>query len=175
MYSKKSQAGTMFALIIAIIIIVFLFVAFLWAIDNITKFRGFFGTRNIAIKMSDSSASLYSLKSYLSSPIEIEMNGKRENITVSDLIKLWNIYNDASYKNLLQSESEKIFKPFMKEEQANVYCYYLEIDNYISKTETIQLGDRHLANLDEKATVEIPISDDKTATAILIIDSLCLK
>lgn len=189
MFNKKSQLGSTLTLILAIIAIFILFVIFMWAIDNIVKFKGFFGTRNIAVKMSDSYTSLYSLKSYISSLVEIEINGKKERITIADLIRLWNIYNDVNYKDILQSETEKIFKPFMKKEAVDVYCYYIEIDNYISKTEgfeyargkipeslmPIQLGDRHLANSNEKATLEIPLFEDKKTTASLIINNLCLK
>lgn len=173
--NKKSQLGSTLTLILAIIAIFVLFVIFMWAIDKLNSAKGLFVKRDVSVKMTDSFNSLYSLQSYISSSVEIEINGKKESITISDLIRLWNIYNDAAYKSILQSESEKIFKPFMKKENANTYCYYLEIKNSISEVEGIQLGDRNLANLDEKATIEIPITEDKTATATLIMNSLCLK
>ncbi len=172
---KKSQLGSTFALILAIIAITLLFVLFIWAIDNITKFKGFFSTRNIAVKMADSSSSLYSLNSYLKTSIESGINGKKDNTTISDLIRLWNIYNNDDYRNTLQSATEKIFGPYIKKEVIDVYCYYLEIKNPISKTDAIYFGDRNLANLDEKATVSIPVSENKTTEVSLIINSLCLK
>lgn len=189
MLNNKSQLGSTFALILAIIAITLLFVLFIWAINNITKFKGIFGARSIAVKMADSSSSLYSLNSYLNAQIESEINGKKDNTTISDLIRLWNIYNDDDYRNALQSATEKIFGPFIKKEVVNVHCYYLEINHYLAKTEgfqyargnapdtltSIQLGDRNLANLNEKATVEIPVSENKTTEVILIINSLCLK
>ncbi len=172
---KKSQLGSTFALILAIIAITLLFVLFIWAINNITKFNGIFGARNIAVKMADSSSSLYSLNSYLNAQIESEINGKKDSTTISDLIRLWNIYNNDDYRNALQSATEKIFGPFVKKEAVNVHCYYLEIKNPISKTDTMYSGDRNLANFEEKATVEISVSEGKTTEASLIINRLCLK
>lgn len=187
--NKKAQLGSTLTLMLAIIAIFVLFVIFMWAIDKLNSAKGLFAKRDVSVKMTDSFNSLYSLQSYISSSVEIEIDGKKEVMTISDLIRLWNIYNDVTYKNALQSETEKILKLFIKKETVNVYCYYIEIENYITKTESfkssrgkiseslmpIQLGDRNLARLNERATLEIPLFGDKTATANLIINSLCLK
>lgn len=192
MSSKKSQAGSTFVLLLVVIVIFILFIIFMWIINNITAMtfitKGIFGERNVVVRISNSYNSLYSLESYLLSEYEVDVNGKRENITIADMIRLWNIYNGINYKNAIESETEKIFQQFVNKD-SNMPCYYFEAENYISKTEgfsyargkipeslaSIQIGDKYLANSKEKATIEIPLFDNKTTTAALIINNLCIK
>lgn len=102
--SKKAQAGELISNTFALILIVFLLIVF-FVLSSVLWGFSSKEIKTITAEQSIHNQEHYSLYSLLQKTIEIEIEGKKQNLTFSDLIRLSKINKD--YEKLLEEETKK--------------------------------------------------------------------
>lgn len=153
--NKKALAGTTFTLIVATITVFFMLVVFFFLSDII--FNAKFGKGKAISRLVDDAQTELSLRNFLNSGIEIEIDGQQEKIGMSDLIRLY--YIDNLYENKLKGEAERILKSFLN-------CYLFEIND-------LKIGNEKFFK--NPTILELPLSTGIKVSISLAIDDKCLE
>jgi len=118
--NKKAQAGELIQDMVGLIFIVFLLIIF-FVISNALWGFSSKEIKIIATEQSINNQEHYSLHSFLQKTIEIEKQGKKQEITIADLVRLSKI--SSEYQTYLDQEIEKAFSPLY------IYKFSDEVSN----------------------------------------------
>lgn len=109
MKGKKAQAGELVQDTVCLIIIAFL-IFMLFAVGGAAWGWSKKEVKSLTKEHSMTGQAHHSLHIWLQQPVQVEIEGKKESISIAELIKLSSI--DSSYKTVLDSEMHKAFDPF---------------------------------------------------------------
>ncbi|PIU75897.1 hypothetical protein COS75_01960 [Candidatus Pacearchaeota archaeon CG06_land_8_20_14_3_00_35_12] len=150
--NKKGAIGKVFTYLFVTIFIGILLAAFFLIIAPSLVFK------NISpetISSLTKSEALVTLQGYLETPVQVAINGKNENLTMSNLIKLACI--DSSYVPLLETETKKIFDSVY--ENYALYGFYVDCTNKITVVSTA-----YSAKKESQLILYLPLSINQNAT-----------
>jgi hypothetical protein len=153
---RKAQIGRTLTLIVATITIFLILFVFWWLSDIAFKFK--FRKQGVVLELISQDEAIASLRNFLDSKVEIVIDGSKEIMAMTDLIRLYHIEN--AYGNKLREESEKIFEKFSN-------CYLLSFDGLV-------IGNPQLY-FDDAYTTRIPTSSKESIEIGLVLDDECLE
>ena len=104
--NKKGQAGELISDTAALIFIALLLIIFFILSSSVWKFSKQ-GIQEEALEQSSHNQEHLSLYAWLQKNVEVDIEGKKQEITITDLIRLSNI--DPNYKEILEQEQQKAF------------------------------------------------------------------
>lgn len=156
MKNKKAQIGKILIWIVAALIIFFILFIFL-ILSNIA-FTLKFQKQGEVAKLINGDQAQFSLKNLLKSEAEVELDGIKQTIHISDLIRIY--YYNESYENILIEESEKALEKFSG-------CYLLSLKD-------LEIGNYNL-HPDNSYAIKLPISSEDSLEIILNLDNKCLN
>ncbi len=155
MFNKKASIGEGISIGVTSILIVLIVIVYVL----ISSFIG----NGISKDLTEYSNSLVkkqqaevSLQAYLITPVEINQNNSKQNITIADLIRLSNI--DQKYEETLKLESKKIFDKIYGD-----YSLHVGMTNIKSTTEG--LGEAVI----EIVSMNVPLNIDKNISVRMMI------
>ena len=152
--NRNAQLGATITLIVATIIIFITLIVYFFLSSVVADFK-FKKHADISLSYSNKEQALISFKAFLQTPVEVEIDGAKTTIPISDLIRI----NSGSYDSKITWEASKIFKPFGS-------CYFFKTGNLLS-------GNQKYSS--EAAAILIPASSEKNVEVSLAVNSKCLE